>query len=58
MGAWLDEHPCEAWVILDDLARFDTRPEVAEGHLVRIADSEGIRRAHYAQARAILGASL
>lgn len=54
IGAWLDEHPCEAWVILDDMARFASRPEVAEGHLVRIEDSGGIRRRHFRQALSIL----
>ena len=55
IGSWLDEHPCEAWVILDDLALFGLRPEVAEGHLVLVEDSEGIRWQHYRAARAILG---
>ena len=54
VGAWLDEHPCEAWVILDDLARFDERPEVAEGHLVRIEESDGIGPLDYRKALAIL----
>ena len=50
IGAWLDEHPCDAWVILDDLARFEKRPEVCDGHLVLIEDSEGIRQEHYLKA--------
>ena len=54
IGAWLDEHPCEAYVIFDDLARFADRPEVVEGHLVLIADSEGIRHHHFQQALQIL----
>lgn len=55
IGAWLDAHPCEAWVILDDLAPFELRPEVSEGHLVLVEDSEGLRWRHYQQARVILG---
>lgn len=55
IGAWLDENPCEAWVILDDLARFDARPDVTEGHLVLIEDSGGLRWRHYRRARRILG---
>ena len=47
IGAWLDEHPCDAWAILDDLARFEQRPEVCGRHLVLIEDSEGIRHEHY-----------
>lgn len=54
IGAWLDEHPCEAYVIIDDLARFELRPEVADGHLVVIEDSNGIRASHVAQALRIL----
>ena len=54
IGAWLDEHPCEAYVIIDDRARFELRPEVAEGHLVIIEDSNGIRASHMAQALRIL----
>ncbi len=56
VGAWLDAHPCEAWVIIDDLARFEARPEVCEGHLVLIEDSEGIRQQHYLRALEILQA--
>jgi len=55
IGAWLAAHPCERYVILDDLARFDALPEVADGHLVRIDDSEGIRYQHFYAARDILG---
>lgn len=54
IGAWLDEHPCESWVIFDDLASFETRPEVVGERLVLIDDSEGIRREHYRRAREIL----
>lgn len=54
VGAWLDAHPCEAWAIIDDLARFEDRPEVVEGHLVLVEDSEGIRYRHYRQALGIL----
>lgn len=54
IGAWLDEHPCEAYVIIDDRARFELRPEVADGHLVIIEDSNGIRASHVAQALRIL----
>lgn len=54
IGAWLDEHPCETWVIFDDLATFERRPEVVEGHLVRIEGSDGIRRRHASQALSIL----
>ncbi len=50
IGAWLDEHPCDAWAILDDLARFEQRPEVCGRHLVLIEDSEGIRHEHYLRA--------
>lgn len=50
IGAWLDEHPCDAWVIIDDLARFEQRPEVCGRHLVLIEDSEGIRHQHYLKA--------
>lgn len=57
VGAWLDEHPCTAWVILDDLARFESRPEVAEGHLVRIEESDGIGPMDYRRALAILQGS-
>ena len=48
------EHPCERYVIFDDLATFDDLPDVADGHLVRIEDSEGIRHQHFYAARAIL----
>lgn len=54
IGAWLDEHPCEAYVIFDDLARFDDRPEVREGHLIRIEESDGIQPRHFYQARELL----
>lgn len=54
VGAWLDEHPCEAYVILDDLARFETRPDVAAGHLVRIEGSEGMKSWHYWRALELL----
>ena len=50
IGAWLDAHPCDAWVILDDLARFEERPEVCGRHLVIIDDSEGIRHQHFLRA--------
>ena len=55
IGAWLDDHPCEAYVIFDDLACFVDRPEVAAGHLVLIAESDGIRWQHYLHARTVLG---
>lgn len=55
IGAWLEAHPCEAYVIIDDRARFEERPEVAEGHLVLIENSDGIRQQHFARALAILG---
>ena len=55
VGAWLDEHPCEAYVIIDDIARFTDRPEIADGHLVIIEDSEGIRSYEFNRAREILG---
>jgi hypothetical protein len=54
IAAWLDAHPCEGYVIFDDLAHFDDRPEVIKGHLVLVADSEGIRSKHYYLAREIL----
>ena len=54
VGAWLDAHPCEAYVIFDDLACFEERPEVAPGHLVLIEESDGIRWQHYRAAREIL----
>ena len=54
VGAWLDAHPCETYAILDDLACFEERPEVARGHLVLIEESDGIRWQHYRQALAIL----
>lgn len=54
VGAWLDEHPCEAYVIFDDLACFHDRPEVSAGHLVLIEESDGIRWQHYRAARRIL----
>lgn len=57
VGAWLDEHPCENWVIFDDLACFETRPEVAQGHLILIEESDGIRYQHFRQALEILDAS-
>lgn len=55
IAAWLGEHPCDAYVIFDDLARFEDRPDVIEGHLVLVEDSEGIRHHHYQRAREILG---
>lgn len=55
VGAWLDEHPCASWVIFDDLAHFESRPDVAEGHLVLVEESDGIRYQHYRAAREILG---
>lgn len=57
VGAWLAEHPCEAYVIIDDLAHFDERPDVAEGHLVIVEDSEGIRGPHFQRALDILTGS-
>lgn len=54
VAAWLDDHPCEAWVIIDDRARFDQRPDVCDGHLVIIEDSEGIRHQHFVRALEIL----
>ena len=54
VAAWLDDNPSQAWVIIDDLARFEKRPDVCEGHLVLIEDSEGIRHQHYVQALEIL----
>lgn len=54
IGAWLDEHPCEAYVILDDLACFEERPEVSAGHLVLIEESDGIRYQHFYRALALL----
>lgn len=57
VAAWLDEHPCEAYVIIDDLACFADRPDVTDGHLILIAESDGIRYQHFYQARAILGCS-
>ena len=55
IGAWLDAHPCEGWVIFDDLAHFEARPDVADGHLVLIEESDGIRYQHYRKARELLG---
>lgn len=55
ISAWLEENPCEGWVILDDRARFEQCPDVCEGHLVRIEDSGGIRHQHYLQALNALG---
>ena len=57
VGAWLEEHPCKAYAIVDDLACFAARPEVAAGHLVLVEDSEGFRYRHYLQAREALGCS-
>ena len=54
IAAWLHDHPCETYVIFDDLARFEDRPDVCEGHLVLVEDSEGIRHAHYQRALALL----
>ncbi len=54
IGAWLDEHPCEAYVIIDDLARFDDRPEVCNGHLVLIEQSDGIGYQHFYRALEML----
>ena len=50
VGAWLDENPCESWVIIDDLARFEQRPDVCGPHLVIVEDSEGIRQQHFNKA--------
>ncbi len=54
IATWLDRNPCEAYVIFDDLASFEDRPDVCDGHLVLIEDSEGIRFRHYQQARTLL----
>lgn len=54
ISQWLNDHHCDTWVIIDDLAQFDDRPEVAEGHLVIIDDSGGIRWQHFYQALTIL----
>ena len=54
VGAWLDVHPCEAYVVFDDLARFEDRPEAVAGHLVLVEDSEGIRYPHYRRALDLL----
>ena len=54
IGTWLGEHPCDAYVIFDDLAHFEDRPEVAAGHLVLVEDSEGIRYPHYRRALDLL----
>ena len=54
IGAWLDVHPCEAYAIIDDRARFEERPEVASGHLVLVENSDGIRQQHFKQALAML----
>ena len=54
IGAWLDAHPCEAWAILDDRATFEQRPDVCEGHLVLVEDSNGVRHPHYLKALAAL----
>ena len=54
IGAWLDEHPCEAYAIFDDLARFNERPEVCDGHLILIEESDGIRHRHFYKALKIL----
>ena len=56
IGAWLDEHPCKAYVILDDRARFEERPDVAKGHLVLIENSDGIRQEHFRRALDVLNA--
>lgn len=57
IGAWLDAHPCERYVIFDDLACFEERPEIPDGHLVLIEESEGIRYPHFWKALDILGGS-
>lgn len=54
VGAWLDDHPCDAYAIIDDLARFDARPDVCAGHLVLVEDSEGFRYRHYRRALELL----
>lgn len=54
VAAWLDGHPCEAWAIIDDRARFEQRPDVCDGHLVIIEDSGGIRHQHFVRALEIL----
>ncbi len=54
IGAWLEEHPCEAYVIFDDLACFEERPEVCAEHLVLIEESDGIRWPHYRRAYELL----
>lgn len=55
IGAWLDEHPCSSYVIIDDLARLEDRPDVTDGHLVRIEESDGIRHQHFRRALELLG---
>ena len=54
IGAWLEKHPCEAYAIIDDRARFEARPEIAEGHLVLVENSNGIRQPHFSQALSML----
>ena len=54
VAAWLDKHPCEAYVIFDDLATFESRRDVTDGHLVIVEDSEGIRYQHFYRALELL----
>lgn len=55
IAAWLEDHPCEAWVILDDRATFEQRPDVCGDHLVLVENSDGVRHPHYLRALAALG---
>lgn len=43
IAAWLNCHPCEQYVVLDDNDCFSLRPEV-RAHWVPIPDSRGLRR--------------
>lgn len=53
VAAWLEEHPCEAYVIFDDNEYFRGSPEI-ERHFVYIEDSQGIDLWDYLKALRIL----
>ena len=51
--AWLEDNPCDSYVIFDDHDRFREFPHVRRG-LIMIEHSEGIRYPHYRTAVRLL----